>query len=75
MDISANNSWENILENRQESKMANQSVTEIIYTWPNGRKKRYRRSKDSQGAKQLIAEVNALIEIHGKDCPYSVRHV
>lgn len=51
-------------------------TTEIVFKWPDGREEvRYRRTKDSREALELIAEVLALQQKHGAACPYSFRHV
>lgn len=51
-------------------------MTEIVYTWPDGREEvRYRRSINSREALELIAEVLELQRKHGADCPYSYRDV
>lgn len=51
-------------------------VTEIVYTWPDGREEvRYRRRKDSPKALELVNDVLDLQRVHGTACPYSFRHV
>lgn len=51
-------------------------LTEIVYTWPDGREEvRYRRQKDSADALGLIDEVLNLQQKHKENCPYSFRHV
>jgi len=51
-------------------------TTEIVYTWPDGRKEvRYRRAYNSPEALQLVAEVHDLQAKHAAACPYSYRHV
>lgn len=51
-------------------------TTEIVYTWPNGSQDvLYRRPKDSPESIALVKEVSDLQARHGKDCPYSFRHV
>jgi hypothetical protein len=51
-------------------------ITEIVYTWPDGREEvRYRRPKDSLEALELTEQVVNLIRKHGAACPYSFRHV
>lgn len=55
---------------------ARPTVTEIVYTWPDGCEEvRYRRSYQSTEALELIGEVCDLIAKHGPACPYSYRHV
>ena len=51
-------------------------LTEIVYTWPDGREEvRYRRQKDSADALGMIDEVLNLQQKHKESCPYSFRHV
>ena len=51
-------------------------ITEIVYTWPDGREEvRYRKPKDSFDALKLIEDVLKLQAQHKKACPYSFRHV
>jgi len=52
------------------------SVTEFVYTWPDGREEvRYRRDMDSPDSLGMIDEVLNLQRQHGASCPYSFRHV
>lgn len=52
------------------------STIEIVYTWPNGKEEvRYRRVKDSESARKMIAEVDDLRMKFGSECPYSYRTV
>lgn len=52
------------------------TITEIVYTWPDGREEvRYRRTKDTPAALQLIDQVLCLQARHGAASPYSYRHV
>lgn len=47
---------------------------EVVYTHPDGREEvRYRRNENSPDAHSFIFQVQSLIELHGKDCPYSIR--
>jgi hypothetical protein len=51
-------------------------TTEIVYTWPDGREEvRYRRTKDSPEALELVGQVIDLQQKHKLACPYSFRHV
>lgn len=51
-------------------------ITEIVYTWPDGREEvRYRRPKDSREALGFVEQVLDLQSLHGAACPYSFRHV
>ena len=51
------------------------SVTEIVFTWPDGREEvRYRRPEDSESALLLIEEIIAMTKRLGTDIPYSYRH-
>jgi hypothetical protein len=61
----------------QQSKLAesNVLVTEIVFTWPDGREEvRYRRPTNSPEALELINEVLDLQAKHGLSCPYSFRN-
>lgn len=49
-------------------------MTEIVYTWPDGREEvRYRRPTNTPEALELIEEVLELQRKHGEACPYSHR--
>lgn len=51
-------------------------ITEIVYTFPNGKEEvRYRWTKDSKEALELIAEVDKMKQKFGKESPYDYRHV
>jgi hypothetical protein len=51
-------------------------LTEIVYTWPDGREEvRCRRPKDSADALGMIDEVLNLQQKYKGSCPYSFRHV
>lgn len=57
-------------------KEKKETVTEIVYTWPDGREEvRYRRRKDSADGLALVNEVLDLQLKHGANCPYSFRDV
>lgn len=57
----------------KEKKM---TVTEVVYTWPDGREEvRYRRPFESDEAIELACMVRELQVRDGKECPYSVRHL
>ncbi len=52
-------------------------ITEIVYTWPDGREEvRYRRYANTKEARNLIKQVRNLWKMHGKkNSPYSFRNV
>lgn len=51
-------------------------TVEILYTWPNGRTEvRYRRPEGSDEAKDLMGQVDGLMDRQGSDCPYGYRFV
>jgi hypothetical protein len=48
----------------------------VVYRWPDGREEvRYRRPSTSGDAAKLKGEVDALVDRHGGECPYSYRYV
>ena len=63
-------------ETEGDCSPASCSVTEFVYTWPDGREEvRYRRDMDSPDSLATIDEVLNLQRQHGASCPYSFRHV
>ena len=59
--------------------MGLRETVEIVYTWPDGREEvRYRRPLNTESARKLMDEVQALhdrAEVDGYESPYSVRLV
>lgn len=49
-------------------------MIEVVYRWPDGREEvRYRRPAGSDDGRRLAAEVAALRDRHGDQCPYFIR--